>query len=108
VCGGDRPMRWRDFALDQKTEASAADLKSLHPPLQARPRDFKSISGTRIMWLLVPFYFSKLVSDVAAMYHELRKAGTSVTAQVTAVRTLNHIRHRRSAGILLCLIAAIQ
>jgi hypothetical protein len=29
--------------------ASAADLKSLHHPLQALPRDFKSISGTRII-----------------------------------------------------------
>ncbi len=64
-----------NFGLDQHT--SATDLKSLHYLPQARPRDFKSTSGTRIIQLLVPFVFSKFVSEVAALYHELRKEGTS-------------------------------
>jgi len=38
---------------------SAADLKSLHHVLQTRVRDFKSISGTRIIWLLVLLMFPK-------------------------------------------------
>src|SRR3954468_646590 len=57
--------------------ASTADLKSLHHPPQARLRDFKSISGTRVIKLLVPFVFSKFVSEAAALYHELRKEGAS-------------------------------
>jgi hypothetical protein len=39
---------------------SAADLKSLHHLLQIRFRDFKSISGTRIIKLLVLLMFPKL------------------------------------------------
>src|SRR5688572_12383078 len=58
--------------------ASAGDLKSLHHVLQTPARDFKSISGTRIMWLLVPFFLSKFVSEVAAAFDELRKEGASV------------------------------
>jgi hypothetical protein len=58
------------------TDASAADLKSLHHPLQTPVRDFKSISGTGIKYLQVPFVFSKLVSEVAALQDELRKEGT--------------------------------
>jgi len=40
-------------------------------------RDFKSTSGTGNHRLLVPFIFSKFVSEIAARYHELRKEGTS-------------------------------
>jgi len=42
-------------------------------------RDFKSKNGTRIINLLVPFCFPKFVHECAAMYHELRKAGTSLS-----------------------------
>jgi hypothetical protein len=69
----------------QRRSASAADLKSLHRSLRTLPRDFKSISGTGIIWLLVPSYFSKLVSEVAATYHELRKAGTSLSMSGVAL-----------------------
>ena len=57
--------------------ASAADLKFLHHRPRVRARNFRSKSGTRIIKLLVPFIFSKFVSEVAALYHELRKEGTS-------------------------------
>src|SRR5215468_5645069 len=57
--------------------ASAADLKFLHHLQRVRLRNFKSRSGTRIINLLVPSWFSKFVSERAALYHELRKPGTS-------------------------------
>ena len=56
---------------------SAADLKFLHHLPRVRARNFRSKSGTRIIELLVPFSFSKFVSEVAALYHELRKEGTN-------------------------------
>src|SRR5437870_3699544 len=57
--------------------ASAADLKFLHRLRQTHFRNFKSKSGTRIICLLVPLLLPKFVSEDAAMYHELRKRGTS-------------------------------
>src|SRR5712691_2594830 len=57
---------------------SAADLKFLQPLRQTQFRNFKSKSGTRIICLLVPLLLPKFVSEGAAMYHELRKRGTSV------------------------------
>jgi hypothetical protein len=36
-------------AAEAGLDTSAADLKSLHHLLQTRVRDFKSISGTRII-----------------------------------------------------------
>jgi hypothetical protein len=57
---------------------SAAYLKSLHRKRLVEPGDFKSISGTIIMGLLVPSDFPKFVSEVAAMSHELRKGGTNL------------------------------
>jgi hypothetical protein len=59
--------------------ASTADLKSLHRKRRIRTRDFRSISGTGTINVLVPF----LLSDVRAKVlrwriRELRKAGTSV------------------------------
>src|SRR5437016_6441540 len=57
--------------------ASAADLKFLHRLRQTHFRNFKSKSGTRIIYLLVPLLLPKFVSEGAAMYHELRKRGTS-------------------------------
>jgi hypothetical protein len=65
--------------------ASAADLKSLHHLPRTRAGDFKSISGTGIKYLLVPFWFSKFVSELAALDHELRKPGTKPTAHHTKV-----------------------
>src|SRR5438309_1506343 len=56
--------------------ASAADLKFLHRLRQTHFRNFKSKSGTRIIYLLVPLLLPKFVSEGAAMYHELRKRGT--------------------------------
>jgi hypothetical protein len=53
-------------------------LKFLHHLPRVRPRNFKSKSGTGIIKLLVPSCFSKFVSEVAALYHELRKPGTNV------------------------------
>src|SRR5207244_7012782 len=41
-------------------------------------RNLKSKSGTRIICLLVPLLLPKFVSEGAAMYHELRKRGTSL------------------------------
>src|SRR5881397_895735 len=59
------------------TMTSAADLKFLHRLRQTHFRNFKSKSGTRIICLLVPLLLPKFVSEGAAMYHELRKRGTS-------------------------------
>src|SRR2546422_9913481 len=59
---------------------SAADLKFLHRLRQTHFRNFKSKSGTRIINLLVPLLLPKFVSEGAAMYHELRKRGTSAVA----------------------------
>src|SRR6266702_3943273 len=61
----------------RKRGTSAADLKFLHRPRQTHFRNFKSKSGTRIIYLLVPLLLPKFVSEGAAMYHELRKRGTS-------------------------------
>src|SRR5881628_3310641 len=58
-------------------KTSAADLKFLHRLRQTHSRNFKSKSGTRIICLLVPLLLPKFVSGGAAMYHELRKRGTS-------------------------------
>jgi hypothetical protein len=52
---------------------SAADLKFLQHRRRVRPRNFKSISGTGIIGLLVPSWFSKFVSEGAALKDELRK-----------------------------------
>src|SRR3989442_9230107 len=60
-----------------RKRASAADLKFLHRLRQTHFRNFKSKSGTRIVNLLVPLLLPKFVSEGAAMYHELRKRGTS-------------------------------
>src|SRR5256885_3014283 len=57
--------------------SSAADLKFLHRLRQTHFRNFKSKSGTRPICLLVPLLLPKFVSKGAAMYHELRKRGTS-------------------------------
>src|SRR5262249_13120914 len=65
------------FTEARAAPASAADLKFLHHLPHARSRNFRSKSGTRIICLLVPLLFPKFVSDHAAMYHELRKRGTS-------------------------------
>jgi hypothetical protein len=64
--------------LCAKISISAADLKFLHRPRRTRSRNFRSKSGTRIVYLLVPFMFSKFVSEDAAQFHELRKPGTSL------------------------------
>src|SRR5688572_6158547 len=52
-----KPKRSCAIMTAVPSTTSAADLKSLHHLLQTRVRDFKSISGTRIIWLLVPFCF---------------------------------------------------
>src|SRR5438132_3722286 len=65
----------------RKRGTSAADLKFLHRLRQTHFRNFKSKSGTRIICLLVPLLLPKFVSEGAAMYHELRKRGTSASAQ---------------------------
>src|SRR6266436_3624391 len=64
--------------------SSAADLKFLHRLRQTHFRNFKSKSGTRIINLLVPLLLPKFVSEGAAMYHELRKRGTSTGVSVGA------------------------
>src|SRR5438128_9216327 len=74
-------MRGRGMVNDRGrvslTNTSAADLKFLHRLRQTHFRNFKSKSGTRIICLLVPLLLPKFVSEGAAMYHELRKRGTS-------------------------------
>src|SRR6266508_1414965 len=62
----------------RKRGTSAADLKFLHRLRQTHFRNFKSKSGTRIIYLLVPLLLPKFVSEGAAMYHELRKRGTTI------------------------------
>src|SRR5205823_4549809 len=59
-----------------RARSSAADLKFLHRAPRVRLRNLKSKSGTRIIELLVPFGL-KFVLECAALYHELRKPGTS-------------------------------
>src|SRR3989440_11702646 len=66
------------FGVEHASPTSAADLKFLHRLRQTHFRNFKSKSGTRIIYLLVPLLLPKFVSEGAAMYHELRKRGTSV------------------------------
>jgi hypothetical protein len=61
-----------------RNPTSAADLKFLHHLPLVHLRNFRLKSGTRIICLLVPFWFSKFVSEVAVLYDELRKPGTSV------------------------------
>src|SRR5437660_2120429 len=81
----DRVPRWggpiqstrRGCAAAERAASSAADLKFLHRLRQTHFRNFKSKSGTRIICLLVPLLLPKFVSEGAAMYHELRKRGTS-------------------------------
>ena len=73
-----RETRSRAFRfIPTGAQASAADLKFLHRLRQTHFRNFKSKSGTRIICLLVPLLLPKFVSEGAAMYHELRKRGTS-------------------------------
>src|SRR2546430_10316718 len=67
----------REGRRNVNIRASAADLKFLHRLRQTHSRNFKSKSGTRIICLLVPFLLPKFVSEGAAMYHELRKRGTT-------------------------------
>jgi Flp pilus assembly protein TadG len=64
---------------------SAADLKFLQRLRQTHFRNFKSKSGTRSICLLVPLLLPKFVSEGAAMYHELRKRGTSLAADQRGV-----------------------
>jgi len=45
----------------RRSIASAADLKFLQRLPQARVRNFKSKSGTRTIYLLVPLLFPKFV-----------------------------------------------
>jgi hypothetical protein len=54
---------------------SAADLKFLQRLPHAYARNFKSMSGTGNIRLLVPLLFPKFMSEAAAMVHELRKRG---------------------------------
>jgi hypothetical protein len=56
----------------------AADLKFLHRLPHARIRNFESMSGTGNLKSLMPLLFPKLVSEVAAMVHELRKRDTGI------------------------------
>src|SRR6266851_2785525 len=76
--------------------SSAADLKFLHRLRQTHFRNFKSKSGTRIICLLVPLLLPKFVSEGAAMYHELRKRGTSGTGGPSWQGALSRLprRHR--------------
>src|SRR6266508_4295472 len=88
--GGIAPKRApaskkRYNAITAPSAASAADLKFLHRLRQTHFRNFKSKSGTRIICLLVPLLLPKFVSEGAAMYHELRKRGTSQRASLCDV-----------------------
>ena len=56
---------------------SAADSKSLHGKRRARPRDFKSISGTSCINLLMPMAFRSSQKIGAGTGCELRKVGIS-------------------------------
>src|SRR5262249_4062233 len=55
-----------------RPRSSAADLK-FRIVCRKLVRNFKSTSGTKFKYLLVPLLFPKFVSEGAAMYHELRK-----------------------------------
>jgi len=46
------------------SDASTADLKSLHHMRQVRSREFRSISGTRVDSLLVPILLSEVRKQV--------------------------------------------
>src|SRR5262249_49657917 len=61
---------------DSQTDASAADLKSLHRLRHTRLGTSNRKSGTNIIYSLVPLLLPKFVSEIAEMYHELRKRGT--------------------------------
>src|SRR6266536_237482 len=61
----------------RKRGTSAADLKFLHRLRQTHFRNFKSKSGTRNHMFASAPLLPKFVSEGAAMYHELRKRGTS-------------------------------
>src|SRR5262249_32250032 len=54
----------------------------LHHLRQARIRNFKSKSGTKIIMLASAPLLPKFVSGGAAMYHELRKRGTSARPMI--------------------------
>src|SRR2546425_1240473 len=73
---------------------SAADLKFLHRLRQTHFRNFKSKSGTRIIYLLVPLLLPKFVSEGAAMYHELRKRGTRIAPPSQRRRVTSIHSHR--------------
>src|SRR2546421_11201002 len=75
-------------------QPSAADLKFLHRLRQTHFRNFKSKSGTRIICLLVPLLLPKFVSEGAAMYHELRKRGTSWPGPGAVERSARRRRQR--------------
>src|SRR3984893_9904350 len=70
--------------------ASTADLKSLQRKRRILSRDFRSISGTSIMELLVPMAFRSSQKGVAETGCELRKVGTStrIAARLLAVAAL--------------------
>src|ERR1700730_6213351 len=70
--------------------ASTADLRSLQRRRRILPRDFRSISGTSIMELLVPMAFRSSQKVVAQTGCELRKVGTStrIAARLLAVAAL--------------------
>ena len=75
---------------------SAADLKSLHCMRRARPRDFKSISGTSWLGLLVPMAFRSSQKIGAATGCELRKVGTSAVRGRGGGKTLGLVPVERS------------
>src|SRR5262249_28684104 len=58
---------------------SAADLKFLHHRPQARSRKFRSKAALESYAASAPL-FPKFVSNRAAIYHELRKRGTSAAS----------------------------
>jgi len=57
---------------------SAADLKFLQQLPHAHIRNFKLMSGTGNIRLLVPLLFLKFMSEAVAMVHELRKRGARI------------------------------
>src|SRR5438128_4142863 len=98
-------MRGRGMVNDRGrvslTNTSAADLKFLHRLRQTHFRNFKSKSGTRIICLLVPLLLPKFVSEGAAMYHELRKRGTSArtrSSQARASSSIANFGFKRGTG----------
>src|SRR2546421_12889938 len=52
------------FGVEHASPTSAADLKFLHRLRHTHFRNFKSKSGTRIIYLLVPLLLPKFVSEV--------------------------------------------